>query len=208
MLVQRIESGLYISIIATGALLGACATAPDDAATGETVAAIVDAPPVASFSQVCIDRTCYTDAESSSDDVFIANYSWNWNDGTITSGGSSVSATSHTFALYGPHTITLTVTDSIGQTGSTSHDIRLFQPPTASFTFSCTGHTCNVNASASSGIGSIVHYHWDWDDETTTDTSAVVALHTWPTGGTFHVHLQVTDEKGLTGDVTQAITLP
>ena len=200
----RIESGLYLS---TFALLGACALPPDDAATGETAAAIVDAPPVASFSQVCIDRTCYTDAESSSDDVFIAGYSWNWNDGAITSGGSSVSATSHTFATYGLHTITLTVTDSIGQTGSTSHEIRLFQPPTASFTFSCTGHTCNVNASASTGIGSIIHYHWDWDDESTTDSSAPVALHTWAYAGTFRVHLRVTDEKDLTGDVTQSITL-
>jgi len=166
---------------------------------------LTDLPPQAAFSVVCIDRTCFGDAEASSDDVFIANYSWNWGDGAVTSGGSSASAPSHTFAAYGPIDIVLTVTDSVGQTSVASRTLQLSQPPTAAFAFTCSSRTCHVNASTSSGPAAITSYHWDWDDETTTDTTSSTTAHTYAYGATFHVHLTVTDANGNTAGLTQSL---
>jgi PKD repeat protein len=167
----------------------------------------VDQPPVAGFWVVCIDRTCSADAETSSDDVSIASYSWAWGDGSITSGGSPVSAPSHAYASYGTYTITLTVTDSAGQTGNTSHAVTVSPGPTAAFTASCSGAVCSVNASGSTGPAALIGYHWDWDDESTTDSSTAMATHTYAFGATFRVHLTVTDANGRTAGVTQAVVV-
>jgi PKD repeat protein len=195
-------------------LFGACVSGEDsvDGTSSPSVQVstqqVIDSPPNAAFSVVCIDRTCFPDAEASSDDVFITNYSWAWGDGAVTSGGSSASAPSHTYAEYNAHTIALTVTDSIGQTGSVSHGVFLLPPPIAAFTVSCSGRTCTGDASGSSGAGGIINYHWDWDDETTTDTTSSSAAHTFAFGATFHVHLTVTDAKDLTAGITHAIVVP
>jgi PKD repeat protein len=167
----------------------------------------VDQAPVAGFSVVCIDRTCTADAEASSDDVLIAGYSWAWGDGTTTSGGSRVSAPSHSYASYGTYTITLTVADGAGQTGSTSHAVTVSPGPTAAFTASCIGAQCSFDASASGGLAAIIGYHWDWDDESTTDATTPLASHRYAFGDTFRVHLTVTDANGRTAGVTQAVVV-
>jgi PKD repeat protein len=205
--------GLSSCLLVAG-LFGACVTAEDVAAgTGSpsvdvATQALTDAPPHAAFSVVCIDRTCYGDAEASSDDVFIAGYSWSWGDGAVTSGGSSASAPSHTFAAYGTINITLTVTDSIGQTSSASRTVQLVRPPTAAFVFTCANRVCQVDASSSSGPSLIINYHWDWDDETTTDTTGSSTSHTYAYGATFGVHLTVTDSFGNTGGITKSLVVP
>jgi PKD domain len=213
MSLRTLGLGLSSCLLVAG-LFGACISAEDVAAgTGSpsvdvATQALTDAAPHAAFSVVCIDRTCHGDAEASSDDVFIASYSWNWGDGAVTSGGSSASAPSHTYAAYGTINITLTVTDSIGQTSSASRSVVLVQPPTAAFTFSCASRTCTVDASSSSGPSLIINYHWDWDDETTTDTTGSSTLHTYAYGATFLVHLRVTDSFGNTGAITKSLVVP
>lgn len=209
MALRTLGSGLS-SCLLVAALLGACVTGDDSSAPSVQVATqqVTDAPPQAAFTVLCIDRTCHGDAETSSDDVFIANYSWNWGDGVVTSGGSGASAPSHTYAAFGPAVITLTVTDSIGQTSVASRTLQLVQGPTAAFTFSCFSDTCSVNASGSTSPVAITNYHWDWDDETTTDTTSVNSFHAFSYAASFGVHLTVTDAHGLSNGITHAIVIP
>jgi PKD repeat protein len=195
------------SCVLVAALFGACVTGEETDSPSAQVSTqqLTDLPPSAAFAVVCIDRTCFTDAEASSDDVFIETYSWRWGDGAATIGGSSALAPSHTYAGYGSFTIRLGVVDSAGQTASTSRGVTLVQGPTAAFTFSCAGRTCQVDASGSTGPAAITSYHWDWDDETTTDTTSAQAAHTFAFAATFQVHLTVTDANGLTAGVTHAV---
>ena len=206
MSVRTLGSGLFSCLLVAG-LFGACVAEPDGGDGTSSVSADLDVPPQAAFTVVCIDKTCFADAETSSDDVFIANYHWDWGDGAITSGGSSAEAPSHTYAAYGPIDIILTVTDSIGQTSIASKTLQLIQPPTAAFNFTCSNRVCHVDASTSSGPAAITSYHWDWDDETTTDTSSATTSHTYAFGATFNVHLTVTDSRGISAGITHSLVV-
>ena len=99
----------------------------------------------------------------------------------------------------------LTETDSIGQTAATSQSVTLTPGPTAAFTFSCTGLTCQFDASHSSSTAGGLQYHWDWDDETTSDPTLPTVSHTYASPGLFNVHLTVTDVNGRSAGVTQRV---
>lgn len=186
-------------------LLGACLA---EDASSSAAQAVVDPPPHAAFSVVCTGKTCTADSEASSDDGFLTNFAWSWGDGATTTGGSSASAPSHTYAAFGPFTITLTVTDNAGGTNSVSHAVNLIQGPSVAFTPKCSGLFCIGDAVLTGGPAAIVNYHWDWDDETTTDSPDNVVTHVFAYGATFRIHLSVTDANGQEAGVTHAVTLP
>ncbi|MBI5087418.1 MAG: PKD domain-containing protein, partial [Actinobacteria bacterium] len=81
-----------------------------------TSLAPVNVAPTASFTATCSGATCDFDAEASTDpDGLIANYEWDFGDGQIGLG----SGVSHTYAVSGNYTVTLTVADADLATGST-----------------------------------------------------------------------------------------
>ena len=98
------KRSLWIPVLVLSCLCMATAVPP----------AVADDPPYASFYYACGTTFCGFDAEASSDDGYITNYRWSWGDGTFTNGTNS--APSHTYAAHGTYTVTLTVTDNIGQT--------------------------------------------------------------------------------------------
>ena len=171
-------------------------------------ASVVDYPPYASFYVGCTNLTCTADSEASGDDEGIVNYTWTWGDGATTTGGSPVSAPSHTYAAAGTYTITLTVRDISGQTSTTSHAVTISVGPTAAFTFHCTSLTCNFDASGSTSTVAITNYHWDWSDESVTDTASATATHVYAYGSSFGVSLTITDANGATATVTHTVSVP
>jgi PKD repeat protein len=138
----------------------------------------------------------------------ITSYNWVFDDGTT---GSGVT-TSHSYAAAGSYTVTLTVTDNLGQSAQTSRTVSVGdQPkPTASFNFSPTspnvGQTINFNAAASTAPSgrTITGYVWIWGDGTA-NGSGVAPTHAYTTNGTFIVTLTVTDSAGQTGSTTQNV---
>ena len=99
----------------------------DQGASGSTGQAVTvdsgatNTPPVAGFSFACNALSCVFDGRSSSDDVGIVSYAWNFGDGS----GSTLAAPSHTYAVQGTYTVTLSVTDAEGANDNASWTLRV-----------------------------------------------------------------------------------
>jgi len=79
-------------------------------------------------------------------------------------------------------------------------------PPTASFSASCSGLTCSLDASASTGgSASIARYDWTFGDGTT--GSGVTATRTYAANGSYTVTLTVTNTDGSTRQATKTVSV-
>lgn len=161
-------------------------------------------PPVAVAALSCVKLTCTADSTGSADpDGSISSYTWEWSDGSISSGATS----SHTFGEAGPVSVQLSVTDDDGTTGTAvaTGVTAGNQGPTAAATVSCTVLTCAVNGSGSTDPdGRIVAYAWDFGDGATGD--GVSATHTYSASGSVTITLTVTDDDGATAQFTMTAT--
>jgi PKD repeat protein len=82
----------------------------------------VNTPPLASFTFSCSALTCSVDGSSSSDpDGSIANYAWDFGDGTNGSGTTAA----HSYSRAAAYTVILTVTDNAGATATKSQAVTL-----------------------------------------------------------------------------------
>jgi PKD repeat protein len=164
-------------------------------------------PPVADFSFTCNELSCAFTDDSSDSDGSVVSWSWAFGDG----GTSSNQNPSHSFAADGSYPVTLWVTDNEGATDSATRTVSVSGPavnvpPTASFTFSCSGLSCNFNGSGSSDSdGAIESYAWTFDAGAT--ASGQTASHEYLTDGDYNVTLTVTDDKGATGSDNQLVSV-
>jgi hypothetical protein len=106
-------------------------------------------------------------------------------------------------------TITLTVTDAIGQTDSVSKTVllRALEPPMA--LISCPMDYMSVTVDGSCSIapyGTIVSYDWTFGDGGV--ASGITADHTYVAPGTYLITLTVTDSEGLTESSSVQVTVP
>ena len=115
-----------------------------------------DAPPVASFTYTCTGTSC-TFTSTSTDDGTISTLGWDFGDSTNGSG----SPVTHSYASTGTYTVTLTATDSVGQTGTSSQEIvlNLGAPTGAAATWNGTAVT--ITWTAASGAESHDLYRKD-----------------------------------------------
>jgi PKD repeat protein len=80
------------------------------------------------------------------------------------------------------------------------------QAPTANFTSSCSGLTCQFTSTSTDPDGSVAGYSWSFGDGTT--SSAQNPSHTYATGGTYTVSLVATDDRGAQSSAaTQTVTV-
>jgi subtilisin family serine protease len=85
-----------------------------------------NAAPVASFSVTCPQNknTCSFDASSSTDDVGVTSYAWDFGVAGATT-ASSAPTTKYTYKSKGSYTVTLTVTDGGGLQSSTQKTVSI-----------------------------------------------------------------------------------
>jgi Tol biopolymer transport system component/PKD repeat protein len=161
---------------------------------------VVNALPVASFTQTCNGLTCTFDGSASSDaDGTILHRLWRFGDNASRYGAVVVT---HTYGTAGAYTVSLEVVDDAHQSVIRSETVNVGNAlPIASFTRTCTGLACAFDGSASSDPdGTIVSYAWSFGDGTT--GSGVTASRTYAAAGAYTVTLVVTDNSG--GTHTQA----
>jgi PKD repeat protein len=180
-------------------------------------------PPIASFtvspSQARRGQTVTFNGSASSDPDSgqpIADYHWDFGDGTSADTGTNATAT-HSYSRLGTFTVTLTVTDSDeGKTDSAGQSVTIVNaPPSAALSASpsspSAGDSVTFSAAGSSDPdGTIVDYKWDLDGDGTfeTDTATTsTASRVFATAGTFHVSTRVTDSDGAAATTTIAITV-
>src|SRR2546428_5043267 len=113
-------------------------------------------------------------------------------------GTSTAQNPSHTYGGSGSYPVPLTVTDNQGATSApASKSVTVSppnQPPTANFTLSCSGLTCNFTSTSSDPDGSIASYSWTFGDGGT--ATAQNPSHSYAAGGSYTVTLRVTDNQG------------
>lgn len=133
-------------------------------------------------------------------------YSWDFGDGVQDTG----IATSHTYSSSGAYTVTLTITDSIGQAAVTTSSIRVYSPPTTpTITLSAnparTGQSVDFTGSSTDPNGLALTYVWNFGDGGT--ATGATNAHTYSTGGLHTVTLTVTDSAGLSSSATADIQI-
>ncbi len=140
----------------------------------------------------------------------IASYAWEFGDGTPP--GSGVTPT-HAYTRSGTFTVSLVVTDNVGQQGTTSRTVTVTGNSSqivAEFTFSPSdpsiGQTVNFDATPSipSTGATITSWVWDFGDGGT--GSGQKPTHAFLSQNTFVVRLTVTDSAGKTATVTHTVT--
>ena len=162
----------------------------------EVTVPAVNQLPTADFTFSCEERVCSFDGSTSADpDGTITTYAWEFGDGAT---ADTVTA-NHTFAANDDYDVKLTVTDNRNGSASKTTEVHAFNnaAPTADFEVTCTGLTCNVDATDSDDPdGTIESYDWDFGD--TTSGTGVTTSRTYTAGGTYTIELTVTDNAGAT----------
>ncbi len=173
--------------------------------------AVISANPTSGY----LPLTVSLDASGSTDpDGTIVSYSWDFGDGTTTSGISA----SKTYTTADTYTVSLTVTDDEGATSTATTNIVVSEPdecadnntPNASFTYSLSSTevpaTINVDASSSSDPDyDALTYSWSFGNGNS--ATGVTAQNTYTSAGDYNITLTVVDVCGSTSTQNLTITL-
>lgn len=174
-----------------------------------------NAPPIAEangpYSGFAGATIAMTASGSTDSDGSIANYAWNFGDGT-TGDGANVNKL---YAAPGSYTVTLTVTDDDGATSADQATVTVAPsgggntPPIAEANgpySGVTGVPITLSSSGSSDPGgSITSYSWNLGNgQTATGASPSV---TFASAGTYTITLTVTDNGGLTATDQATVTV-
>ena len=171
--------------------------------------------PIASFSFSpsiinAYEIVNFDGSDSRDTDGPIISYEWDFGDGNT---GTGIT-TSHSYALDGMYTVTLTVIDEDELIDTTQRTITVnpsvLIPPNSSFIYSPSspevGEIVSFDASSSSDPdGIIVEYEWDFDDGGI-DTG-IITSHSYASVGVYTVTLTVTDSDNLKHTTQRTITI-
>jgi PKD repeat protein len=132
---------------------------------------------------------------------------WNFGDGSPTESGSPVS---HTYAVKGSYSVTLTVTDETATSASTTKLVAVdSQSLVVDFTFASqvtAGKPVTFTSQVSGGSGPYT-VHWDLGNDGSFDFTGDVFATSFPVKGTISLRLHVIDSNDGDAEVTKSITV-
>ena len=145
----------------------------------------------------------------------IVQYQWNFGDG---SGAATTTGPNqhHVFTVVGTFSVTLSVTDEVGQTGTSVQSLTVTAAaiPILKFTASPSAPTVSqsvqFDASASTAAAGrrLVQYQWNWGDGSALTLAAVPrTTHAWTAEGSYTVTLTGTDDAGQSAVLAQTVVI-
>ncbi|HSO01575.1 MAG TPA: PKD domain-containing protein, partial [Gaiellaceae bacterium] len=172
-----------------------------DAATPDTGSA-----PVAAFSQVVAPGLVVQFTDASTDpNADVAEWAWNFGDGAT----STAQNPSHTYAVKGTYSVTLTVVDATGFTHTVTKSVVVAAAPTASVTYQppspVNGGEIDFTDTSTDSDGSVESWAWSFGDGGTSTERHPTHVYLGP--GTYPVTLTVTDDDGSSGSVTEDVVV-
>ncbi len=196
---------------------------PSTATAAVTVAPPTDNPPSASLTvtpssgQRPLPVTADASASTDTDATPIANYRFDFGDGTVV--GPQAGATAdHTYTQAGSYTVTVTVTDTGGLSSTATASVDVSNspppdnPPNAALTVTpSSGNaplpvTADASASTDTDATPIANYRFDFGDGTVVGPQAgATAHHTYTQAGSYTVTVTVTDTGGLSSTATASV---
>jgi gliding motility-associated-like protein len=158
--------------------------------------------PTSNFSTTSVcpgDSVVFTDLTTSPSST-IANWSWNFGDGSAIVNG--IQNPAHPYANAGNYTATLIITDANGCIDTTQGLVTIKTKPTAAFNLLgpyCIGVGIPTSNTSSSINSAIISYLWNSDGTTSTSPNPVFI---YPQSGTYPVKLIVTNSNGCVDSTT------
>lgn len=164
----------------------------------------------AAYLVVQFDGTSSVDVDGS-----IASVEWDFGDGSPgISGDGSQLEPSHTYAVAGSYTVSLTVTDGENAAATTTRTVIVAaeaanSAPSAVLDYSAEFLAVAFDGSGSSDAdGTIVDWRWDFGDGSPVISGAEAhRTHTYAAAGTYIVTLIVTDDDGASGSTQYTFAL-
>lgn len=140
----------------------------------------------------------------------ITNWDWDFGDGNF----STLQNPSHTFGGVYKYTVTLTVTDTGGNTGTVTHFVDIHPLPVANFSYNtpnCHNDSIQFTDLSSNLYGYLTTWIWNYGDGTPNDTVHFPdnpnVHHVFPTFGTFAVTLTVLNSDSCSNSVQIPVTV-
>jgi PKD repeat protein len=174
-------------------------TATDKFGCQSTASTTVEVFALPSASFICTNNPFSTVVDFTSTSVIagaaIDSYTWNFGDGTIQTLLPPNISVSHTYALAGYYTVTLTITDKNGCVSTYSEQILCSPTPQASIDMLDTVICQNYNlVITNNSTGAIDQWIWNWGDGTlpTINTSYQPTIsHIYTQPGTYQLSLKI-----------------
>jgi PKD repeat protein len=161
----------------------------------------------------------YVDATTTCGDV--TGYTWRFGDGSVRNTTSS--SINHTWQEAGEYNVTVTVTNSCGETetGSYTQTVKPDLPPVGVFTTTIADLSVYADPSGTHDDDAVTngsdtpeyYYYWQWGDGTSDNSYAFsshgLATHRYTTPGTYTITMTPYDTAWNAGDpVTRTVTVP
>ncbi|MBI2138080.1 tandem-95 repeat protein [Candidatus Woesearchaeota archaeon] len=168
--------------------------------------------PIAAFSLssaiIAEASSVSVNATQSSDNTSIANFTFDFGDGNISSSASPL--ITHAYYNNGSFNVTVTISDEAGLANGTQRELTVSDgSPTANFTISNNTpvEDAQVNFTGTSATPSdaIVLFNWDFGDGSS--SSLQNSSHIFSANGTFTVTFTITDSDGSTDSETRQINV-
>ncbi|HEY3021382.1 MAG TPA: PKD domain-containing protein, partial [Solirubrobacteraceae bacterium] len=174
--------------------------------TGAPVPAFVDPG-----QQFVNEPVALSAAGSTDPDGTIAEYRWNFGDGTPVE-TTTTETTSHTYATAGTFNAKVTVVDDRGSVADATRSVPVFsRTPTASFNATpasvAKGATVALASTSVDHDGTITQFEWDLGNGTFVAGTSTATAGPFTAAGTVTLRLRVTDNGGNVAETTKTVTV-